>query len=260
MEREYYDLREIILGLQSQYQDNVGQLKELKNYVRIIDRRVSDLEFWMRHENNGTTREEMKLLCTFTERKNRLQQRLDSISLKIGTYIQGKEISEVCKNMGKHYKISGYYNAMIIDEKGFAEQVDKIMHSSFVKNIPLTIHKIQKEGETSTIELDVDSIDFSKSQNDRIGSAITYYGSEDRLYYNIFNGDNKRNGQEKAILLQDALYNTKFPKSHFSPYHQALIDESENSKREIIIEANTENQYRIDNNNEGAVVLRKVKK
>ena len=96
MEKDYYSFKQVFLAFREEYQKNARELAILKEYVKIVDRHLEDLNFYIRSQK--VSEEDLKLFCSYVERKNQLHEYLKTLSKKMGFYIHRTNIGKVEKN------------------------------------------------------------------------------------------------------------------------------------------------------------------
>lgn len=256
MDKDYYSFKEILLAFREEYQKNAKELAILKKYVTIMDRKLEDLNFYMRTQRSAE--EDLKLLCSYIKRKNQLQQYLEMLSKKMGFYIHRTNIGNVEKSATGIYQIKGHYRLEITDNNSFAQQVEKLQKSEFVKEFSQKTICTRKNDIETILEQDISELNASRQRQDQYIVGISYDPVKDTVAHIDF--QQLKEGPEQQMVFLDAFYDIKFPREAFSTYQQQIIEESKDAKREILIEKEARNIYKIDNKGNEAVILRKVKR
>jgi len=258
MEKYYYSLGEVILGFRAEYRKNAQELKELKKHIEVMDRRIQKFDFIMTQE--GTDQETVKLLFRFLEYRNKLEQRTNILTEKLGLNKNNTALEKtlsVEKNEDNYYGVEGSKRIVITNNELFREQVDKIKQSEFVEQMPNLLFTIGAKGTEEVLEFDISQIKFHQNKNGRLITGLQYDATKDTLCYKA--------GQEywtdEKTSLMDTLYEITVPKLHLSEYQQGLIEESIDRGQSIETgRENTEGIYTFNDQKEGEVVLAKLRK
>lgn len=130
---ENISLLQLTEGLRKDYQQSVLELKALKKYVKVFDKKVKDYHLALLQTNL----EENPDLVMYAEfKRNKFEKLCDKISMALGTYAYGQSVGEFYRTLSNRYYIdSPFYQAQVIDDELFHEQLEKITNSKFYKNI-----------------------------------------------------------------------------------------------------------------------------
>lgn len=255
--RYYYELREVIFGLRSEYLKNREKLKELRRLCISDDKKVKDF-FFAIWEERGMNPE---LICEFIQKESKLSSKLKEL-MHLQTI--GKT-SAICvkDNNDRYYIINPFYNASIIPrlEKEFSLQADEILNSDFVKRI-----KISEL--TSGITFNDSMISASlQTTQERIDFSIY----RENKYFNKFSSIYVANGDAISFIMLDKnipatqlenIFYIRIPKNQFNDYQQDIIESNSSTKKQIVFaDANSKKigtNYNIEED-EKQIVLRKRK-
>lgn len=256
MATDYYSLKEVLLAFREEYQKNARELAVLKKYVKIVDRHLGDLNFHMRSRKGST--EDLQLFCSYIENKNQLQQYIEMLSKKMKFRIHRINIGKVFQDANGIYQINGHYKTEITDNSSFAHQVEEIKKSNFVKEFSQNTIRVNKNNIEHILEQDISELDAFRQEYNDYTIGVSYDPVNDTIAHIDF--QHSKQCPEHQMLLLDALYDIKYPKEVFSSYQQQIIEKSTAAKKEILIEKDAQNIYSIDDKENKAVILRKVKR
>lgn len=206
MEKQYYAVREIILGLRSEYLKNQEALNHLKSYLAIQDENVKEFRL-------GIGDKEKEEIVAYLEKRGSL---LDSILKKfIQNYI--KEEKEQVHNseilfFSKSLKIS------LTKTPLFKKEVKLIFESPFVQKV--TLNSILLTGEDYNIHFGINpqGIKIYKSELGTFDSLLEYNASKDILSFNRF--DKLFSSMDVSKLLE-----MKIPSMILKNYHKELVEQ-----------------------------------
>lgn len=237
MNKDYYSVEDIILGLRGEYIRHYEELAQLKRFVITDDRRVKDYNFRLfqpcEHKPN--------LYLDFDVKKNRLKSMMYLFLLKFGwdTKCYGKDTSKVLRDFNDEFSLSGFYNAYIMDDPEFARKVKAIMESEFAQNISAQLFNPKMMIEHNAIYTGQSPISLWYYPKVEILSLcdITFGGLQDSLAVQV-------------------------PKDNFPEYHQKHIEAYLEEQKEVIIDdmmpMSRIMNYKIEETDD-ALTLRRVK-
>lgn len=256
MEKDYYTLSEIILGLRDEYQKHQNELRELKELCEIDKKKAVDFRFSVFQPENKNP----ELHCDYEPKQNKIQKLMTDISIKTGSYIYGKHSAILATDNNSYHFCYPKYPVHVryeygMDEK-FQEQATSILNSEFSQNIKTKyIEPVNPEIDYA-FDLEQRLIDFYiRESNDEFQeSSITCRPYEDII--NIRSFDKELSSE----MINNAL-EIKVPKKELSSYHIGIIDSSKITEKPIKLER-TEPCKKIDfsiQEEEKQVVLSKVR-
>lgn len=236
MNRDYYSIEDVILGLRREYKRHYEDLARLKKYVITADRRVKDYNFRLFQP----CERKPNLYLDFEVKENELKRFLYLFFLRFGwdTKCYGKNTSRVLRDFSDEVTLSGFYEACISNSPEFLREVNAIMESDFVQNIDVSLqnpwvairHNYMYTGKSTT--------------------ALWYYPQRDILSLT----DLTFKGLSESLAVQ-------VPRMNLSEYHQNHIDAYLESKKEVVIEdmslMHKILDYKIEETDE-ALVLKRV--
>lgn len=139
--KDYYSLREIVLGLREEYLKFYEEIEKLKSLCTVDERKVKDFDFRTKH---FTAKKEEKLpefYCIYEERLNVIQAYFRYIKSRILCFPDNNmRIGRLALENGS-FNIKScydYFPIQIIGEKEnaeFYEQANAILNSEFANNI-----------------------------------------------------------------------------------------------------------------------------
>lgn len=220
MNRDYYYLKEIFLGLREEYLQNELLLTKLKEYIILKDKRINDFYFYLyQNQNLNTT----QLWLSLEEKKKSL---LTIICEYLRLSTRNSTECLVTKTNPKNYNLKdNKFNIEFNKEKyrELNEDLEIILNSDFVKNMLLDY---QDKKNNTKINLTLSKIIFATEE------YWFDYFSYNKEYFSIVNTINSKAISSNNIL---NLLETKVPKEYFSNYHKQIIEKNKDLK-EIKIE------------------------
>lgn len=231
--KDYYELKDLVLGLRDEYQKNEQLLLALKQYTTICDKRVSDLYFDV---HQSFLEDRLPTLgYHLIIKRNKLHQLYVDYAKKKGFYLYGRDYGMVRKDSQSGYQIGKDYHVRVDDEKAFAELSQTILESAFALNIQT--HYLELENEQIDCALEIHHggilLNIRKDQGDLFDSLIVYNSREDKIYFDIYS-KNAKLCDCSSQYLEKAL-KIEFPKDMFSDYHRDVIDHNEDTDKKLII-------------------------
>lgn len=255
--KDYYELREIIFGLRSEYLKNKEKLRILRTLCTSHDKRVKDFLFSVWQETGMNP----ELICEFIQNENKLCSKLKEL---MRLQVIGKT-STICTkdNNDRYYIMNPNYNASIIAglEKEFNLLVKEILNSDFIKNIKINELSSGISFNDSKVHASLrttqELIDFS------IYKESSFFDTFSSFY--ISNSDIisilSQRGRISPSQLEN-IFSIKFSKANFSKYHQEVIESNKSSQKNIVFEDSDINRIRTDfsiEEYEKEFVLKKIK-
>lgn len=209
MEKQYYTVREIILGLREEYIKNQKALEHLKNYMTLVNREIEDFRITIGNK------EDEELIARFQKRGNILQRVIKTI---MDDYVIEEEEAF-------HDNEALFYskNLMINDTRKpeFKEAVEKIFRSPFVEKIGIHSIFLTGKGFDASFGINENGIKLYKTRVTELESVLEYSAPTDTLLvksgkYSISNAN------------LTGLLDLKVPCMVFKNYHKELIDKNGN--------------------------------
>lgn len=208
MARDYYYLKEVLLGLREEYLKNEEKLRKLKSYVICEDDRVEDFYFWL-----FKNLDKIEFWIDYEPQKNRLDAVKKILDMDnrddFGLLFRDKTTHEI---QIKHNKYHTELNPIFIEQ--LDQDMDKILETDFVKEGQSGSDKICCA--LSCMEINKPNFNFS------------YYAQMNEHIYLSANHFITKN------FVQDVLA-TQIPRNYFPEYHQYLIERQEVADKEIEI-------------------------
>lgn len=224
MEKEYYNIQEIIFGLKDEYQQVFDKLASLKSYCSKNGKKVKDFEFiiWKYQDT-------YQVRCwyerpDFKEFINNIKAFFISRDLSEDDAILARDHSDkyyFISFVGKHYPISiGNYA-----DKDFSRELSKILDTDFVKNTTYGGYSL----ENSTLTLSSRSASLSAKLDEDFYVYFRYEPSTKTLNVTSYKRPFTEGMIKKALSEQ-------VPRQELNPYHLQVIDESGVLGKEITLE------------------------
>lgn len=230
MERkDYYTLREIILGLHDEYVNNQQQLQKLKLFCEMDKKRVEDFNFRVFRPEN------MKplLLCDFEPKQNKMQKIVAEINKRTGHYSYPNETASLVKDNDKYhfsYK-NGEFPVCIKNDYGFERAfsyvADSIIDSEFSNGIDSKYITSNLSGLNAALTIDSSSIVlYVKDNSGSIPtSVLSYDAPSDRVDYYLLGERPTKEQFEMAM-------NVKIPSDELNEYHIRSIENNSTKNEE----------------------------
>ena len=231
MNKDSYTLKDILFGLRYEYLKLWEQLNELNKYILMDENNIDNVYFHLIH---SYPEDEVRMLCTIYDRKNKIEKMLEKIKIQLGIY--------------PNYKVSyvdnkdGFYNILdypfIVDNSKideFTQDIYDIFNSEFGSNIKF-IHS----------GIGYDNLPFLSVHPGYISFYLNGYAS---LEYNPHKGDyvhmyGYKNGITNDKI--DTILNIDFPKKIFPEYYQCLIESYSSTNKECAIIGDIKHHKKID--------------
>lgn len=233
--KDYYSLKEIILGLYDEQKKHQQDLQKLKKLCIMDKKRVVDFRFHIYQPE----KKKPILLCEYEPRQNQIQKIATEFSKKTGYYIYGKHTAYLVTDNNKYYFLNGNerYPVGIRHDYGMEEefynQVNSILNSRFANNmnskyIEKNCSNIDAGFTISTRDIEL----YIRNSSDKIPcSLVRYNPSDETLMFKSFEGS--FNAQSMTDVLS-----TNFPISELNQYHIEMISTSEKTEEPISLEYN----------------------
>lgn len=232
--KDYYTLKEIILGLNDEYLKYQQKLQELKQFCEMDKKRAIDFNFRIFQP----PQEMPTLVCDYDPKQNRLQQLITDISKKTGHFIYGKYLSHLVIDNNQYYFLSNNYPVHIkygTDTNiEFYNHANSILKSEFSNNMvtPFMIESNLSDI-NATMLINSTTIDFELYKGNNFNGIpshrILYNSRKNTLeissYKNTFDKD----------FMQMA-FDISFPSPKLNKYQIETIEKSKNKEKSIVLE------------------------
>jgi len=227
--RDYYTLKEIVFGLRKEQLRIAKKLRLLESKVTVYnDKKYNSSRFDFDLVNNN-----VKLVYHLHEKYGLLDNLLNVITFRFKNIFDGKNyVEELRKLDNGDYKIGGLggLKATVFrdEQDDFNGIVDEILKDEFVNNVSLRYMGDMKSNYTKTLFLNpVDGFCVSKGN----GSNGLFYGAsrDDTILLKT----SSRNKTYQDVI--NEILEVKFPRKLFSEYIQHIIDNNDETKKDVII-------------------------
>lgn len=255
--KDYYSLKEIVLGLRDEYLKHYEKVEKLKALCTVDEKRVVDFDF--RTKKHYSAREEGKLpelTCVYEERLNQIQVLLRNIGSRISGFPPTKKRLGRLASENGSYRIDSYYDNFPIQINGeqanadFFEQANAILESEFANNIDKSTWYNKYFADTVGIPLPKNLpgefregfIEFFSSwfkitmhiSGSKLRTFWLFYNPcTDSIEINMFGVNGKFMVDAKAI---NDILAIEYPACELGKYHVDRIKSSENAGKDIFIE------------------------
>lgn len=230
--KDYYTLKEIILGLHDEYQLHQQELQKLKELCERKENKATDFNFRVFQPEN----KKPVLLCDYEPRQNRIQRVMTDLSKKVGYYIYGRNTAYLVTDNNRYYFLCGHKSYPVhvryddgMEEK-FYNQASAILNSTFSNSICSKYIEKNDSNIDAALTIDTRYIQlYIRNNSDKTPrSTIWYNPSFDTIEFQSFNG--KLNTQHIENTL-----NIKFPSNGLSSYHIQTINMSNLSEKPMVL-------------------------
>lgn len=256
--KEFFSLKQIILGLHDECQIHQQELQKLKEFCTMDEKKVKD--FWFRvyqPENKRPT-----LLCEYDPNQNQFQRFITYLSEKSGYYIYGRHTAHLVTDNNTYYFLSGnseypvhikYHYGM---EEQFYQQASLILGSEFANN--MRSGYIEKNTLNMDAALSIDSegitLYIRKGDNQYSSSLVWYNSSKETILFKSYEENLDAQYMEDILAMG-------FPASELNSYHLKTINASKKAEMPIAIEcmeSASEIEFSMEEKNQ--FVLSKIRK
>lgn len=260
--RDYYTLKEIILGLRDEYRKYNEEIQKLEDLCVVDEERVADFNISTIKHNCGGEEESLpKLHCNYVKKAKLVQLALRRLNWKIFRYDTGTGFANLCHDNNKYYfeshdvdfpiwiqndkesndKFFERANAIVYSE--FANNID--MHKTF-NNYNMTEHGIlilrNVPGKFNVASITAYSswfkIMMSFDESELRNFSLMYNSRTDSLELRVFGGS-KKHGYNKYVINEETINNIlgiEYPGSELGQYHVRTIDNNSKIEKDVAIE------------------------
>ncbi len=230
--KDYYTLKEIILGLRNEYLIHQQKLQELKQFCE-MDKRAVDFYFRVFQPKGKRP----ILLCEYVPKQNNIQKFITDISKKTGYYIYGRQTSRLVTDHNQYYFLSGKTEYPIhikydygMDTK-FTNQANCILNSEFSNNIQSQYIEDNRSDINATLAINSNLIELyiRNECRDIPNSIILYDSRDDILEFKSFEGKYNKQCIARALDIE-------FPSEKLNQYHIQTLANNEESEKTIVLE------------------------
>lgn len=250
--RDYYYFREILLGLKCEYLKCDEELQKLKQYAQTDSEKINNYYFWL-CQWEGQRKPELR--CVIEAKKSKIEQLIERIKKKIGTYAYPYDFECRFNNNGE--TILGDHGLYVFGNSDeFCSQAQAILNSEFTNGIFL------------------DRIFSSDNKNAYVSANhifIKYTYAPICNDYTTFEYrpiDSNRVGLNMKNITEKKLYDildSTYPREKFPPYYQNVIDSNPSAMKPIeIVELPDMNRLYYESMEleelDNKVILKKIKR
>lgn len=225
--KDYYTLKEVLLGLRNEQLRLAEILNELDKKMTVHDMK--------RYEDSGFTFSENGNLLYFLKEQNTfLKNALYAITLRFKDIIDGDCFLESIRTLGDgSYKVGGIggikSNVKETEQESFNKLINLILEDDFRKEA--IFKRVDNKGTnySNSLVISPGNTKYTNSTFKRV-DAISYHAKKDYLRINNVYGSLRNYKDTITELLE-----MKFPRKDFSLYLQNVIDSNELVKKDILI-------------------------
>ena len=251
--RDYYTLKEIVFGLRKEQLRIAKKLRLLESKVTIYN----DEKYKGSRFDFDLVKGNVKLIYRLHEKYGLLDNLLNVITFRFKNIFDGKNyVEELRKLDNGDYKIGGLggLKATIFSDEqdSFNEIIDELLKDDFVNNVSLRYMGDFKSNYDKTLFLNpITSFCVSKGND---SNGLFYGASKDDIVLL-----KTSRGKTYQDVINDIL-EVKFPRKLFSEYIQFIIDNSDEAKKDVIIQENGRkgiNDFYINDERDAFVLVKK---
>lgn len=231
--KDYYTLKEIILGLRGEYLNHQQKLYNLKQFCDIDKGKAVDFNFRIHQsEQKNPT-----LLCEYIPKQNKIEKLITNFSKKSGFYIYGQHTAHLVTDNNQYYFLCGYtkypvhvkYNYGM--EEKFSSSVNSILKDEFSNS--MRSQYIEDNCSDINAALTIDSTLINLYVRDTCSkvpySFVLYDSSKDILEFKSFDEQFDKQSMETALDIM-------FPSEKLNKYHVRTIINSNESEKPMVLE------------------------
>lgn len=279
--KDYYSLKEIVLGLRDEYLKHYEKVEKLKALCTVDEKRVADYDFQtIQHYSARKEGKLPELTCVYEERLNQIQWLLRKIGSRISGFPPTKKRLGRLEVENGSYRIDSYYDGFPIQINGeqanreFFEQANAILETDFANNIDRGSWYNKYTSEKEEIPLPKNmpgefrygsitaysswlKIDMHMSGSELRTFWLFYNPRTDSIELNMFGENGKFMVDAKAV---NDILAIEYPACELGKYHVDRIKSSENAGKDIFIECPVaKKKAKLDIEEDGKqFVLRKI--
>lgn len=251
--RDYYTLKEMVFGLRKEQLRIAKKLRLLESKVTVYnDKKYNSSRFDFDLVNNN-----VKLIYHLHEKYGLLDNLLNVMTFRFKNFFEGKDyVEELRKLESGDYKIGGLggLKATIFSDEqaSFNGIVDELLKDEFVNNALLYYTSDFKSNYDKTLLLKP-TCSFCINRKDN-ATSLFYDAKGDNGV--IFQFSPKRNLRDVVNDIMEV----RFPRKLFSEYIQFIIDNSDEAKKDVIVQENGRkgiNDFYINDERDAFVLVKK---
>ncbi len=209
MNSSFYEISNVVLGLQSEFQRIENKLQELGKYAR-LDSKYDNLHFSL---NNGK--------INYDYKQNYISHNIIELSALFGSYVEKKNGVFISDKVLE-----------IINSDKFNEVARDILDDEFCSNIELSTMGTDLAFRNQVVKINIHSgsinICLENILKMKKPIVLNYYAETDEIYFK----------KENGILTErdvNRMLGATVTKSVFSSYHRNLIDDSNCDKNVDVV-------------------------
>ena len=251
--KDYYTLKEIVFGLRKEQLRIAKKLKLLESKLAMYnDEKYNGSRFDCDLVNNN-----VKLIYHLHEKYGLLENLLNVVTFRFKNIFNGKDyIEELRKLENGDYKIGGLGGlkaTVFSDEQDdFNGIVDELLKDEFVNNASLRYMGDFKCNYDKTLFLNpITSFCVSKGND---SNGLFYGASKDDI---VLLKTSRGNTYQDVV---NDILEVRFPRKLFSEYIQFIIDNSDEAKKDVIVQENGRkgiNDFYINDERDAFVLVKK---
>lgn len=224
--KDYYTLKEIILGLRKEQLKIRKELLFLESKLNIDDKLY--YESYLTIQRKTSLKKDVQLTLVLTKKNKMIEDILYAITFHY-QHLKGRlnyNFNDLVKDNNGNYSL---YDGKILkeDQTIFNETANKILNNKFVNEVINTYRFSGDSNYQNALNTTPTKTKYYGSRKDRINN-LTYDARTDSLWVTNLYFDSYQE-------IIDDLLNIKVPKNIFSEYIQSIIEENSDVKKEIII-------------------------
>lgn len=228
-EKEFYTVREIILGTRKLYIENQKIMSSLKNLTESYDKQVRDYYFEVATSKSTIPH----VRCKFIQNMNTIRGRIIELKKKMNLYGLNDNFGDVVRNDAHLYEIkSRLYQASVSsgEEEKFANLVDQSLNSDFISKLNFSYIRDRK------FDIMITPIKIVVQSKDTHNSIVLFYEAKTD-HIEVFNPGGLLNASIINYIL-----NYKVSVKFLSHYHREFIEQSAILQKDIHLKSY--NSYR----------------
>lgn len=229
MSKDTYTYKEILLGLRPQLLQTKQLLDELKGLSTSDQKKIRDYFFYL-HQSLDDKRPNPELMISFKKEQSALMELIQRLKKAAG-YRQ-PTATPVLRNNNSEYFPANRRDCRVAVKHDKKEEFDTvariILDSASAKETNFSVNYLPSYGEPESVRIANYGVEARRIENHQIQS-LTYKGREDAFVYRAPKTMPLTNDELQRLL------SIEVPKVDLPPYHQILLETSEDLDKEIVL-------------------------
>lgn len=251
--KDYYTLKEIVFGLRKEQLRIAEKLRLLESKIVVsnnINYDASRIVFDIDNHN--------ALTYKLKEKSKLLENIINVLTFNFDRIKDKCYVENLRKLENGDYRIGGlggmYVSIPSEEQLSFNKIVDELMNDDFIKNGPFGIIGNSKWRYESNLLLSPTITNYTGLNNDK-SNSLFYLARND-----MFNLINIYGSRKSCKDIVNELMNLKFLKKNFPEYIQYIIDNNDETKKDVVIQGDARkgiNEFYVNDERDAFVLVKK---